>query len=212
MSDPPATRIRPRLQPAWLMLGGAFTAFTVSAGLMHSYAVYLVAFIEEFGWSRAETSVAYSVSQLVAGVQFALCRGAGRPARPAPAAVARRRIIGAGAGAERLCDGVVADHPPLRGGDDGGRELPRARGVRADPVAPFRPPPRHGDFDRPIGQWARPRGFGAARAIGRIGDRLAPDLSGAGRADGGDHAAAGGVVPARRSGRPQDRRRRGAGR
>ena len=52
---------------SWLMLGGAFTAFTVSAGMMHSYAVYLVAFIEEFGWGRAETSVAYSVSQLVAG-------------------------------------------------------------------------------------------------------------------------------------------------
>jgi MFS family permease len=49
------------------MLGGAFTAFTVSAGLMHSYTVYLVAFIGEFGWSRAETSIAYSVSQLVAG-------------------------------------------------------------------------------------------------------------------------------------------------
>ena len=59
---------RPGVQPAWLMLGGAFTAFTVSAGLMHSYAVYLVAFIEEFGWSRGETSIAYSVSQLVAGV------------------------------------------------------------------------------------------------------------------------------------------------
>jgi MFS transporter, OFA family, oxalate/formate antiporter len=51
----------------WLMLGGAFAAFTVSAGIMHSYAVFLVAFIEEFRWSRAETSVAYSVSQLVAG-------------------------------------------------------------------------------------------------------------------------------------------------
>ena len=50
------------------MLGGAFTAFTVSAALMHSYPVYLVAFIEEFGWSRAETSLAYSVSQLVGGV------------------------------------------------------------------------------------------------------------------------------------------------
>src|SRR5438045_2757659 len=49
------------------MLGGAFAAFTVSAGIMHSYAVFLVAFIEEFRWSRAETSVAYSVSQLVAG-------------------------------------------------------------------------------------------------------------------------------------------------
>src|SRR5437016_4167493 len=66
MSDPPAPR--PRVQPAWLMLGGAFTAFTVSAGLMHSYAVYLVAFIEEFGWGRAETSLAYSVSQLVGGL------------------------------------------------------------------------------------------------------------------------------------------------
>jgi MFS transporter, OFA family, oxalate/formate antiporter len=49
------------------MLGGAFAAFTVSAGIMHSYAVFLLAFIEEFRWSRAETSVAYSVSQLVAG-------------------------------------------------------------------------------------------------------------------------------------------------
>ncbi len=49
------------------MLGGAFAAFTVSAGIMHSYAVFLVAFIEDFRWSRAETSIAYSVSQLVAG-------------------------------------------------------------------------------------------------------------------------------------------------
>src|SRR5438876_3565855 len=57
---------------AWLMLGGAFAAFTVSAGIMHSYAVFLVAFIAEFGWSRAETSIAYSVSQLVAGVSSPL--------------------------------------------------------------------------------------------------------------------------------------------
>src|SRR5882762_11799793 len=68
MSERPAIPTRPGIGPAWLMLGGAFTAFTVGAGLMHSYAVYLVAFIEEFGWSRAETSVAYSVSQLVAGL------------------------------------------------------------------------------------------------------------------------------------------------
>src|SRR5689334_16858413 len=70
--------IRPRAGPsmitsragsrgAWIMLSGAFAAFTVSAGIMHSYAVFLVAFIEEFRWSRAETSIAYSVSQLVAG-------------------------------------------------------------------------------------------------------------------------------------------------
>jgi MFS family permease len=51
----------------WLILAAAFTTFTVSAGLMHSYTVFLVAFVEAFGWSRGETSVAYSVSQLVAG-------------------------------------------------------------------------------------------------------------------------------------------------
>ena len=49
------------------MLGGAFTAFAISSALMHSYPVYLVAFIEEFGWTRAETSIAYSISQLVGG-------------------------------------------------------------------------------------------------------------------------------------------------
>jgi len=54
------------------MLGGAFAAFAASAGLMHSYGVFLVAFIEEFRWSRAETSIAYSVSQLVAGASSPL--------------------------------------------------------------------------------------------------------------------------------------------
>src|SRR5271165_6420541 len=63
---------RPASGGAWLMLGGAFAAFTVSAGLMHSYAVFLVAFIQAFAWSRAETSIAYSVSQLVAGASSPL--------------------------------------------------------------------------------------------------------------------------------------------
>lgn len=51
----------------WPILAGAFTAFTISAAMMHSYTVFLVAFIEQFGWSRGETSLAYSVSQMVAG-------------------------------------------------------------------------------------------------------------------------------------------------
>jgi MFS family permease len=67
MSKLAAVSARAPVRQSWAMLGGAFAAFTVSAGIMHSYAVYLLAFIEEFGWSRAETSVAYSVSQLVAG-------------------------------------------------------------------------------------------------------------------------------------------------
>jgi MFS family permease len=63
LARPPAESSR----TAWLMLGGAFTAFTISAAVMHSYPVYLVAYIEEFGWTRAETSLGYSASQLVGG-------------------------------------------------------------------------------------------------------------------------------------------------
>ncbi len=59
-------------RPDWLLLGGAFTAFTVSAGLMQSYTVFLVAFVQDFAWGRAETSLAYSVSQLVAGASSPL--------------------------------------------------------------------------------------------------------------------------------------------
>ena len=50
------------------MLGGAFLAFTVGAGLMHSYTVFLLAYVADFGWSRAESSLAYSVGQLVGGI------------------------------------------------------------------------------------------------------------------------------------------------
>jgi MFS family permease len=67
-----ATAIAPTMprasaRGAWLLLAGAFAAFTIAAGLMHSYAVFLVAFIQYFAWSRSEASIAYSVSQLVAG-------------------------------------------------------------------------------------------------------------------------------------------------
>src|SRR6202022_450901 len=65
-SAPPASR------GGWLLLGGAFAAFTASAAIMHSYTVFLVAFIEEFRGSRAETSIAYSASQLVAGASSPL--------------------------------------------------------------------------------------------------------------------------------------------
>lgn len=68
MSDP--TLAPARLSPGrtWLLLGGAFVTFSVGAGFMHSYTVFLVAFIEAFGWSRADVSVAYSVSQIVSGL------------------------------------------------------------------------------------------------------------------------------------------------
>src|SRR5580700_8904502 len=67
MSDTAGVSVPDTARKSWVILAGAFTTFTISAGLMHSYAVFLIAFIEAFGWSRGETSIAYSVSQLVAG-------------------------------------------------------------------------------------------------------------------------------------------------
>src|SRR5512144_212798 len=52
---------------ASLLLGAAFTTFAVGAACMHSYTVFLVAFIEAFGWSRGESSIAYAVSQMISG-------------------------------------------------------------------------------------------------------------------------------------------------
>ncbi len=52
---------------AWILLAASFLTFSVGAAFIHAYAVFLVAFVEDFGWSRAEVSVAYAVGQFVHG-------------------------------------------------------------------------------------------------------------------------------------------------
>src|SRR5262245_49250370 len=52
----------------WWLLAACFVTFTISAACMQSYTVFLVAFIEAFGWSRGESSIAYAISQFVSGV------------------------------------------------------------------------------------------------------------------------------------------------
>ncbi|MEO3475753.1 MFS transporter [Roseomonas sp. CAU 1739] len=66
--------LRPSRQ-AWLVVAGGFVAFTVSASLMHAYTVFLLAFIADFAWTRAEASLAYSVGQVVGGVSSPLVGG-----------------------------------------------------------------------------------------------------------------------------------------
>ena len=61
------SRITALQRQGWLLLAAAFLTFAVGAACMHSYTVFLVAFIEAFGWSRGESSVAYAVSQLLSG-------------------------------------------------------------------------------------------------------------------------------------------------
>jgi MFS family permease len=56
----------------WLLLAAAFATFSIGAGFMHAYTVFLVTFIDVFGWSRAQVSLAYSVSQIVSGVSSPL--------------------------------------------------------------------------------------------------------------------------------------------
>ncbi|MEA2777938.1 MAG: hypothetical protein QOF90_3344, partial [Acetobacteraceae bacterium] len=68
MPDPrPLSNLR-----LWLLLAAAFGTFSIGAGFMHAYTVFLVTFVEAFGWSRAEVSLAYSVSQIVSGVSSPL--------------------------------------------------------------------------------------------------------------------------------------------
>jgi len=57
----------PSARQSGLLLGAAFLTFAIGAACMHSYTVFLVAFIEAFGWSRGEASIAYSVSQMISG-------------------------------------------------------------------------------------------------------------------------------------------------
>src|SRR3954447_13844398 len=68
-SSPPAARGK------WVTLAAAFLAFTVGASVLHGYTVFLLAFIGEFGWTRAESSLAYSVGQLVGGLSSPLVGG-----------------------------------------------------------------------------------------------------------------------------------------
>ncbi|HLB96431.1 MAG TPA: hypothetical protein VJK90_02150, partial [Acetobacteraceae bacterium] len=63
---------RPVSRHAWIILAGAFTTFAVGAGFMHAYTVFLVEFVHDFAWSRAEVSIAYAVAQVVAGISSPL--------------------------------------------------------------------------------------------------------------------------------------------
>lgn len=72
MSETGGVPAQPSPRRNWPILAAAFTAFTIGAAMMHSYTVFLVAFVEDFGWSRGETSLAYSASQMVAGVSSPL--------------------------------------------------------------------------------------------------------------------------------------------
>jgi MFS family permease len=75
LPQPHPDSARPANRPpkhAWIILAGAFSTFAVGSGFMHAYTVFLVEFVRDFAWSRAEVSIAYAVAQAVGGISSPL--------------------------------------------------------------------------------------------------------------------------------------------
>ena len=54
-------RHRPRLFPGWYVVAGAFAVLFLAYGLQFSYGLFVTGMARDLGWSRAETSLPYSV-------------------------------------------------------------------------------------------------------------------------------------------------------
>jgi MFS family permease len=67
--------VRPRLFYGWTVVAAAFLILFMAYGTQYAFGVFLAALVEEFGWSRASVSGAFSLYAFVYSV-FAL--GAGR--------------------------------------------------------------------------------------------------------------------------------------
>ena len=55
----------------WLVVGVMFLTMSIGGSIVGTFPVFYVAFLEEFGWTRAETALAFSTSM----VTFALMAG-----------------------------------------------------------------------------------------------------------------------------------------
>src|SRR5215510_4551096 len=161
-----------------LLIGGAFVTFAISAALMHSYAVFLVAFLEEFRWSRAETSLAYSVSAFVSGASAPFVGALVDRLGP-------RRLVLLGGGVLAL--GLLGSAYVVALWQlivlYGVLMTVGANCLGLVVFVPIREQSRHGDRGRPVGQRSRARRIGARRPDPDLDHRLAARVSRAGGAD-----------------------------
>ena len=58
---------REALRP-WIVVGAVWVTLAIASGLYFSFPIFFVALLEEFGWSRGATAVAFSISSVVQGV------------------------------------------------------------------------------------------------------------------------------------------------
>jgi MFS family permease len=52
----------------WAVIGTVWITLAIASGLYFSFPVFFVALVEEFGWSRGATALAFSISSVVQGV------------------------------------------------------------------------------------------------------------------------------------------------
>ena len=66
------TNQSPKTEPSffygYIVVVAAFFIFLVSFGLYYSFGVFLIPMLTEFGWTRAVTSGAFSLSMILSGV------------------------------------------------------------------------------------------------------------------------------------------------
>lgn len=59
---------RPRIYYGWFILAIAFLTATMGYSMRYSFAVFYPEILDEFGWTRAETALAYSLNLVVYGI------------------------------------------------------------------------------------------------------------------------------------------------
>ncbi len=59
---------KPKLFHGWFVLVGAFLICSVGYSMRYSFSVFYAEILNDFGWSRAETAAAFSISLLVYGI------------------------------------------------------------------------------------------------------------------------------------------------
>ncbi|MFC1957877.1 MFS transporter [Chloroflexota bacterium] len=68
MSEQLSGRKRPLIFYGWIVVAISFVTLTIGYATRYSFSVFYVAILDEFGWLRAETALAFSVNMIVYAV------------------------------------------------------------------------------------------------------------------------------------------------